>query len=349
MVPRRAVALFGVGSALALALTGPAAAQLATHPLMPLARGQLLVSLGNPPQWLPESRTAETLTLFAGRPALRHTAGINAYIAVQRAGSRCAATAHGGHAHLELPDLYARANRLTSRSPFTPAGGAQRGDYAASRDGVVVHQEKRARFCVWLSSSPTRRGPVASQDVPLLNGLFAASVSAIPSASKSAGGRYYTLNAIDVGRSFDYGASTTTCGGVSDDGPRTAAAGELATESISYGASPCAGDGSTFTFTTAGGRSLGSLGYPVADALTAPPMVTSSGGCELDALTVVPLAAAESYVQAVGCTVGRLLISPFSRAEPRGAVLEAQVAGGQASVAPRGTAVDLVLNGRPPV
>ena len=349
MIRRRALGLLGVALAIAATAAGAAGAQLATHPLMPLSRGQLLVSLGDPPDWLPESGTPETLTLFAGRPALRHTAGINAYIAVQRAGSRCAPTAHRGHAHLVLPDLYARGNQLTRTSPFTPGGGAERGDDAASLSGVVVHQARVARFCIWLARSPTERGPVARQDVPLLNGLFAASVSAIPSASKSAGGRYYTMNAIAVGRSLVYGASTSTCGGVSDDGPRTTAAGELATESISYGSNPCAGDGSTFSFTTAAGRSLGSLSYPVADALTAPPLVASRGGCELDALTVVPLAAAQSYLPAVGCRVGRLLLSPLSRAEPRGAVLEAQVDGGVASVAPRGTAVDLVLNGRPPV
>jgi hypothetical protein len=345
MMLRRCAALLALlGCWIAAA---PAEAQPTLGPLLPLARGQLLVSLGDPPEWLPESGAPETLTLFSGRPRGR-TGGLNAYLAIQGTGSRCARSATAGHSHLILPRYYAATNLVSRRrSPFAPNGGAVSGDYAAAIPGVVVRRAGTARICVWLARAAGQRVSAVSQDVRLLNGLFAASVSAIPSAAPNSAGRFYTLNAIDVGRSFDYGASTTSCGGVADDGPRTADAGELATESITYSAAPCAGDGSEFTFTTAGGGPLGSLSYAVSQALTTPPQVTSIGACELDAVTVVPLAQATGYVQAVGCRVGRLLLSPYSRTAPRGAVLQAQVNGGVASIAPRGTAVDLVLNGRP--
>lgn len=347
MVRRRALPLLAL-AAVAWAFSAAAAgARLVTGPLIPLARGHLQVSLGDPPQWLPVSGRPLDLTLFSGRPSGRDSGALNAYLALQRPTRSCAPSAKRGHYTREIKSFYAGANQLArEQSPFAPSGGAAAGDYAATLSGIVVGQRGTTRVCVWLARVASQRGLAAVQDVPLLNGVFAASVSALPTAFGAARPSAYTLNAVQVARGFGYTAVTSSCGRQYTDARRSAADGELATESISFGSSACAGDGTQFTFTTPSGRTFGALGYTVSQAQTAPPQVASLGACELDGLTVSSPTSASEYVQAVGCEVGRLLVSPYQRGVPRGAVLEAQVDGGVAALAPRGTAVDLVLNGR---
>ena len=331
-----------------VAIVAAAHARLRTLPLLPLARGQLLVSLGDPPQWLPEARVPLSLTIFSGRPRRGAASTLNAYVALQAAGRSCAASPRADRTQLlVVPHLYTALHRVAGGgSPFAPDGGAQAGDYAATLPGVVVRQAGSVRSCVWLAGKPSQRGLAADQDITLLNGLFAASVSAVPSAAETAN-RSYTLNAINVGGPLGIAASTDDCGTRYLDGARTVADGEVATESFAFGPSSCPSDGSRFSFSAAGVRSLGTLTYTLAQATAAPPEVSSLGACELDGVTVTPLTEADQYVQDVGCSVGRLLVAPHQAGLPRGAVLEAQVDGGLADIAPRGTAVDLVLNGRP--
>jgi hypothetical protein len=327
---------------------GPAVAQPlpAYQTLLPLARGHLLVSIGTPPQWLPERGVSTSLTLFSGVPAGRGAARDTAYLALQNAGRRCARTpARDRVTLMTIPSYYASANLISSEKG-SPFAGAPSGDYAVTLPSIVVQQRGSTRVCVWLAPRPKARGLVLSQRIRLLNGLFAASVSAVPSASTGIGGAY-TLDAIDVGRVFSYAATTLQCGVHYADASGTVADGQLATESIAIETNPCAGDGSTFAFTLAGGRPLATLAYAEAQAVAAPPQATSIGGCELDPVAITPLASAIAYVQAVGCSVRRLLVAPYNAGLPRGAVIEAQVDGGLAEVAPRGTAIDLELNGRP--
>ena len=78
-----------------------------------------------------------------------------------------------------------------------------------------------------------------------------------------------------------------------------------------------------------------------------PPVVQHAGACELDPVTGTPLADAEQYVQADGCAVADVLVAPTQSGIPRGSVIDAQVDGGIAEVAPAGGAVDLVIAGRP--
>lgn len=323
--------------------------RLDTLPLLPLTRGQLLVSLGDPPQWLPEAGVPIGLTVFSGAPRHAHAAALNAYIALQAPTKECAATPRADRPGrlLEVPHLYEAGHLLSATSPFTPGGGAEAGDYAATLSGVVIHQSGSVRACVWLARKTTQRGLAAVQNIQLLNGLFAASVSAVPSASPTHGDQTYTMNAISVGGPLTVSAATSQCGTRSSDPPQTVADGEVASESFAYGKASCPTDGSTFKFSAPNQRSLGTLTYTLAQASAAPPEVSSLGACELDALTVTTLAAAEQYLEDVGCRVGRLLVSPRQTGVPRGSVLEAQVDGGVAEIAPRGTAVDLVLNGRP--
>jgi hypothetical protein len=335
---------------LLVAAGGSAVAQPSPSPpyqtLLPLARGHLLVSIGAPPQWLPESGVSTSLTLFSGMPAGRGAARDTAYVALQNAGRRCAPTPVKDRVTpLTIPAYYASANLISSqkRSPFA---GAPRGDYAVTLPSIVIEQRGRLRVCVWLAQRPKARGLVLSQRIRLLNGMFAASVSAVPSASTGIGADY-TLDAIDVGRTFSYAATTLQCGIHYADASGSVADGQLATESIAFETNPCAGDGSTFAFTLAGGRPLATLAYTEAQAVAAPPQVASIGACELDPVALTPLASALAYVQAVGCSVRRLLVAPYDAGLPRGAVIEAQVDGGLAEVAPRGTAIDLELNGRP--
>ena len=320
-------------------------AQPSFKPLLPLARGQLLVSIGTPPQWLPESGTTTELTLFSGAPGVRGATADSAYIALQNAGRRCAVSPAGSHESLlVIPSFYAQANLISSQR-HSPFAGAHAGDYAVTLPSVVVHQRKRTRACVWLAQQPRSHGLDLSQSIRLLNGMFAASVSALPSASTGIGGGY-TLNAIDVATPFSYAVTTLQCGVRSEDASGRVGDGQLATESVALETNPCAGDGSTFSFASAG-RTLATLTYTIAQATAAPPQVATVGACELDPVAATSLTAASQYVEAVGCRVGRLLLAPYSAALPRGAVIEAQINGGLAEVAPRGATVDLELNGRP--
>ncbi len=323
------------------------ASGLRVAPLLPFARGQLVVSLGDPPSWQPVAGEPLTVTLFSGRPGSRRAAALNAYIGFQSVDRGCPSAATGDRGHLLTVDGYYHSqDRVTGSSSFTPGGGAAAGDYEASIPDVVVHGARTVRACVWLSSSPRRRTRATVQDVPLLTGLFAASVANVPSAVKGSGDAY-TLNAVYVARRFAYSVATLECGKRYRSATRQVAPGALATESVSFLASPCASDTSQINFSAAGQRSLGALSYSPAQATTVPPTVTALGACELDPVTVTHLADAVAYVQADGCSVGNLLAAPFRSGIPRGAVIEAQVDGGIAEVAPKGTAVDLVLNGRP--
>jgi hypothetical protein len=338
--------LLGLVPGAALARMGPAqTTPTPLLPLLPLARGQLLVSLGNPPLWRPVAGTALTVTLLSGRPA-PHVSHLSAYVGFQPTSQACPASPRGDRGSLlTIPDFYKPSDLIAPGSPFVPNGGAQPGDYAVSVPGVVVQGHGRIRACVWLARSARRRTTAIEQDIPLLNGLLAASVSDVPSAVPGSGDAY-TLDALGVGLSFNYSLSSTECGVVSHTPATEVSAGALASATVSLLASPCGTDIGDFTL-SAGGGTVGVLSYPATDARLTPPAVATLGGCELDPVAVTALAAALQYVASDGCTVGRLLVSPYVPGVPLGAVTEAQVNGGIAEVAPFGTAVDLVLNGRP--
>jgi hypothetical protein len=200
------------------------------------------------------------------------------------------------------------------------------------------------RACVWLASSPTTSTRPVVQEIPLLNGLFAASVAALPTAQAGPPSSY-SVDAVDVQKPFSYGVATTVCGVTTRDPRQQVAVGEPASDSVTIGSGNCPADASTFSFFASGGHSLGRLTYTVADASTSPPLVAHAGACDLNSVAGTTLTAAQTYVVAVGCRVGRLLKAPYDKALPRGYVTEAQIDGGIAQIAPRGTKVDLVLDG----
>jgi hypothetical protein len=334
-----------------LATASAAAAQVKTTALLPLARGHFQVSLGDSPQWLPVSGQELTLTLFSGRP--RVGSADAAFIGLQSARHGCAATPAKVRPLYEIPHYYESAHLLARQSsPFAPDGGTAAGDYQASVNGITVHQSGSVRVCVWLSTSSRShaRDLAATLTLPLLNSTFAASVSNLPQASGSnslsdSGG--YTLDAFSGADSFSYSAATTNCGTTANDPSQSADGGDLATETISLSPSPCAGDGTRFTFRRAGGGMLGTFDYTVAEATAAPLVVGHLGACELDPVSGVPVSVAAQYVVADGCRVAEEQVSPYRSGTPHGTVLEAAVDGGVADLAPRGTAVDLIINGRP--
>jgi hypothetical protein len=338
----------GVTAGLGVARVRPSQTQqLRVLPLLPLARGQLLVSIGDPPAWQPISGAPVTVTLFSGRPAVRKAGRVNAYVGFQSVTRPCPASARGDRsALLTFPGFYAPANEVLAGSPFAPAGGARSGDYAASIPGVVLSGHDQIRACVWLARSQRRRTPPVAQDIPVLNGLLAASVSDVPSAG-SGPGAGYTLNAFAPGHGFSYSVATTECGADTPLPPVHVSSGALASASVSLLPAPCATDGSRFTIST-GGSVVGVLSYPASNARSMPPAVVALGGCELDPVTATAMADAISYVQADGCSVGRILVAPYQPGLPARDVLEAQVDGGVAQAAPFGTAVDLVVNGGGP-
>jgi hypothetical protein len=357
-------AVIALGLCLA-AVVGSAAARrrpalaspIPTLPLLPLARGQLLVSIGDPPacqllvsigdppSWQPVTGTPVTVTLLSGGPAVRKTAGLNAYVGFQSTGRSCPDAARGDRGTLvTMLDFYAPTNLVLAGSPFAPTGGAH-GDYAVSIPQVVLSGHRRIRACIWMARSERRRSRPVSQDIPVLNGLLAASVSNVPSAGGGTGAAY-TLNAFGVGVGFSYSIATVQCSVVSPGQVVHVAPGTAASAAVSLLRLPCATDASRFTISSAGGI-VGALEYPASDARSSPPGVVSLGGCELDPVTATTPTAAIAYVQADGCSVARLLLSPYQPGLPAGDVLEAQVDGGIAEAAPLGTPVDLVLNGRP--
>jgi hypothetical protein len=350
-VQRRAlvmlVAALAAGGAASGALAG-SAGTAPLHPLLPFARGQLKVLLGQGPSWQPVAGTPLTLTLFSGRPRPRVSAKTNAYITLQSPSQRCARSAKGDHhaQRLEIPSYYVATHLVTKTSIFTPGGGAAAGTYAVSLSGVIVSGVGSVRVCVWLANKPKVKTRPYSQTIPLIGGLFAASVSNVPALGISGSGAY-ALNAVYVARSFNYSVSTERCGTDEVDPAQSVAPGALAAESISLLRQPCAGDESVFSFTAPGRGALGSITYTATQAMTNPAGVGVLGGCELDPITVTKLSVATAYVVADGCKVGRLLVAPDDPTLPRGAVTEAQVDGGIAEVAPAGTTVDLVLNGVP--
>ncbi len=331
-----------------LAAAAPAAhATIKTSSLEPLARGQLQLSLGTPPQWLPVSGTPLTATLFSGAAKI-HSTTAAAFLAFQRSSKRCAATPDADKETLhEIPDYYVSAHLLSRQSsPFAPNGGTTPGTYAASVGDVVIDvRGSSARACIWMTADvkSKRRDLVSSATVPLLNATFAASVSDLPqyNGSTLVNTGAYTVNAIAGGRSVTTRAVTTECGTTTTD-TQTAAAGEPATETIALAATPCAGDHTKFGFS--GG--FGSLNYTALEAQLTPPAVARTGGCELDPVTGTSVPLAVDYVLADGCSVGQILVSPYRAGIARGAVIEAEVDGGVAELAPRSTKVALVTNGR---
>lgn len=239
---------------------------------------------------------------------------------------------------------YVAAN-LIAHERGSPWAGAAAGDYAIAIPKLTIDQSGQVRVCVWLARKPRARGLALNQKVRLLNGLFAASVSTLASPAGGA----YTLDAIDVGRVFRYSIATLNCGDHYADASSAVADGQLATDSIAIETNPCAGDGSVYTFTASTGSPIGTLGYSIAQAVSPQPVVATFGACELDPVDGNSVNVAELYVQAVGCRVAHLVVGPYSASLPRGAVIEAQVDGGLAEVAPRRTAIDLEINGTPPL
>lgn len=306
--------------ALALAALTAAPASGRVRPLLSLSPGNVLVSLGPASEWLPVGGSPTDLTLRAGRPAAAHPLRLNAYVAFRQPSRSCPASAPG-HT-LTINHLYAPAN-------FTEH------HYEVTLPNVDVRQRGSTLACVWLGPRRRHSRLAAGQIIPLLNGLFAASVSALGPDSA------YTLEAMRVSRAFRYRASSTVCGRTYRDPVRTIAADEVGVEAVSYGADSCIGDGSRFTFTTIGARPLGALTYTVRQ-----PAISALGGCELDPVTGAALSQAEAYVRADGCSVKQTLAARFRAGTRRHSVVEALVDGGVAEIAPRGTAVDLVVNGR---
>jgi hypothetical protein len=367
----RGTALTGALVLVLSAATGggvPAAgAQPLSHPplrpLLSLAPGHFSVSLGPAaPEWLPLSGRPETLTLIAGRPRSRGAARANAYVGVIPATARCGATPSASdRPFLTFPAFFSAADSARQITPFTPDGGAAGGTFLASGGSVHLPAGRAVRACIWLGSSPGagvrphrhrhHRGPAqagahlaASEQIGLLNDAFAASVSNLTGAGPGHGG--VLMSAISGGHRFTYRTTRLVCGATATDPPVSVPAATPASAEISIGPSPCTSDATTFAFSVAGGGRR-TLTYPVTDALADPPVSVGTGGCELDPLTGARLAAALSYLAADGCRLAGLQVTPFRGPLGRGTVAWAAVNGGVAELAPAGSAVTLVLNGRP--
>lgn len=328
--------------ALVASLAVAGTAQALKLPLLPLARGHVRVLLGAQPYWMPVSGRT-TLTLLAG-PATRRQKALNAYIALHRAGQSCAASAKGDTASkLTFTSFFSGANVLPPVNPLAPNGGGERGVAAAS-EAVTVRQRGTVRACVWLAKQPATRTRAIVQQIPLLDGLFAASVAALPAGLHGAP-TSFSLDGFSVGSGFRYRVTSTVCGASTTDQMQSVASETQATELVSIGSGNCPSDTWAFSFTTPKGRSRGSISYALADFTATPWVIGHLGACDLTGATATTLAAARAFVAGVGCRVGRVLTQPYDKAVPRGMVSMVQVDGGVAQIAPPGTTVDLVVDG----
>jgi hypothetical protein len=325
----------------ALAALAPAAGATS---LLPLAPGQLTVLLGQSGEWQPQSGTPLTLTLLAGPSRARKPLTLSAYVALQPAGKACGRSPKADHEPLlDLGTIYSPQTLVNGQgSPLAPSGGADPQVHATAVPGVIVNASGTVRSCTWLDTSISKRAAATTQDIPLLNGTFAAAVWATREAGAPSG---YTLDAMSVGNGFQYAVTSEFCGQTSTGTQSRVAAGQDASYQVSISSIDCPIDGTTFTFSGPGGSSLGSIPYTSVDAGTSPPRIGHAGGCDLNGVAGLSVSDARHYVSTVGCSVRRVLTAPFSSTAPRGAVTEAQVDGGIAAVAPAGTSVDLVVNG----
>ena len=325
----------------AFAALAPAAG---ATPLLPLAPGQLTVLLGDSGEWQPQAGAPLTLTLLAGPPRARHAPTLTAYVALQPTSKACGRSPQADREPvLDLGQIYASQTLIANESsPLAPGGGAESGVHAATTP-VIVNASRTVRACTWLDTTIKKRAPAVSQDIPLLNGLFAAAVWSTGGAGGTASG--YTLDALSIGTGFQYAISTEFCGQTSNGPQGRVGAEEPASYQVSISSIDCPIDGTTFAFSGPGGSSLGSIQYTIAEANASPSTIGHVGGCDLDGVAGRTLVDARRYVTTVGCSVRRVLTAPHDPSLARGLVTEAQVDGGIAPVAPAGTAVDLVVNG----
>lgn len=271
-----------IGAGLVLVLLGvlvlvPAAG---ATPLLPLARGQLQVLLGNPSEWQPLSGSPLRVTLIAGPP--RGHLGDSAYITLQRTGVRCASSPAAAHAQLRLADYYSSTDLLSrQRSDLAPNGGTQSGDYAATLDSIVVHPRGQVRACVWLARTANSQSHPFTETIPLLNGLFGATVSAAPAGAGGMPGAY-AMDARSAGRTFAYSVASDVCGSLSGSGRTTVPTDDAADFTVSVNATDCPIDGSRFSFFTPAGRTLGSIAYSDGEAAASTPAIAHLGGCDLN-------------------------------------------------------------------
>jgi hypothetical protein len=338
----RTVAAAALTAIAALAALAPAAE---ATPLLPLAPGQLTVLLGQSGQWQPQASMPLTLALLAGPPRARHPLALTAYVALQPTSKACGRSPDADHEPLlDLGPIYAPQTLIANESsPLAPGGGAEAGVHAADLPGVIINGSRTIRSCTWLDTSKRKRAPATVQDIPLLNGVFAAAVWATGRTGGPATG--YTLDAMSIGNGFQYAISGEFCGQTSNGPQGRVAADQPVSFQFSISSIDCPVDGTTFTFSGPGGSSLGSIPYSITAADTSPPTIGHAGGCDLNGAAGLSLSDARRYVTTVGCAIRRVLTAPHDPSLARGVVTEAQVDGGIAPIAPAGTAVDLVVNG----
>jgi hypothetical protein len=336
--------LMPVTALLAVLIATAAASTAGATQLLPLARGQLRVLLGPSGEWQPQAGLPLTLTLLAGPPRTRHAQSLRAFVAIQPVGQSCARSPAGDHHRLlDLGAIYRDGTLVANQSsPLAPLGGATRGVHAASVNGVELSGKASSVLaCTWLDTTARKPARATAQQIPLLGGLFAAAVWAAGTPASA-----YSLDALSVGNGFAYQTSSEFCGRTSNGPQASVPAGHEAALQVSITSIDCPVDGSTFTFVGPGGTALGTIQYTLTNANAVPAVIGHAGACDLAGVAGMSVAAARRYVATVGCSVGRVLTAPADGALARGTVTAAQVDGGIAPIAPDGTKVDLVTDGR---
>lgn len=322
-----------IATALAAALGAAPASALRDAPAFPLAPGQIAVALGpSPGQWQPQAGPPLALTLLAGPPRGDGGAArrLTAFAAVQPGSRPCAASARSDQgALLAFPDFYGPGRAVTAGSALASTAEAR---YAASADAGVLSGRAPVRTCVWLARSAAARARPASELLPLLNGLFAAAVW------PTQGG--YAFDAAAVGVPFAYSITSNVCGLKRTESAGRGASADGIAGTVSVGSLDCPGDAWRFSFSAAGGSPFGLIDYTDAESLVRPAAYGHLGGCDLTGVQGLSVASARRYVAAIGCRVANVL-----RSSAGASVGEAEVDGGDAALAPAGTAVDLVADG----
>lgn len=314
----------GLVLAVALTLSGAASAWAASDvgvtgfPPPPLTAGQSEVLLNgassavpSPPplnSWYPVSGSPVKVVLWS-RPLLRPSSQLNAYVALQSPEKPCAVSASADHA------------RLLTQGQFYTVASSVNGVYSLSfTQQVTLAKGPYVRACVWFARSVGNPVIASSQLIPLINGLFGSTMTSLGGPPVDVEGEAYSVGA----------AYLIT--GTPDVTPEPLPSGGPA----GFGEGPCVN--TTFTFSYPGGPA--DVDYNCQEGIERPPVVEHIGAClfNIDEFSPQEFTLADwlYYIQAQGCTVDYL--------QPNNndiAAIVATIDGGEASIAPFGTHVDL--------
>ncbi len=325
----------GVALGLLIALLGCSTARAQASgqfglPLAPLAIGQSEVLLGDGASWKPVWGVPLYVTLWS-RPLFTPSKTDNAYVALQPVTRGCADSPTADHASslLIAPDVYADAYQ---------SDGTYEYQFAAHPTLSVASS---VQACIWFAHSPHEQVFPVSQVLPLINGAQGATITSLGSPPGWWGIDFFSLGfgegalapPISITGTYDECGDSLSLDVGPTLGGSESSDGQCSDGSIDYDLT------ATFSFGGVGGNTLS---YDAALGTAMPPAVEHLGDCIF--APALPVAEAVYYLEKQGCTVDRLLPDGEAASGPATTV-DTLIDGGEATVFPVGTHVDLEVTG----